>query len=48
MLVVGDNDRDEGVFEWTLCQRVGGHYDGYYFTSSIIRDGADWSVLPAH
>lgn len=30
---------DEAVFEWTLVQRLGGCYDGLWFTESLKHDG---------
>jgi len=45
VLVVGDGAREEAVYEWTLHQRLGGCYDGYWYTDSLICDGHDWKVL---
>eukprot|EP00878_Enallax_costatus_P005473 GHUV01005744.1.p1 GENE.GHUV01005744.1~~GHUV01005744.1.p1 ORF type:complete len:210 (+),score=12.84 GHUV01005744.1:182-811(+) len=40
--VIGAYGRDEGVFEFTMVQRLGGRYDGWWFTESLIADGVDW------
>jgi len=40
--VVGPYRKDEGVYEITMVQRLGGRYDGYFFTESLVADGNDW------
>ena len=42
--VVGPYRKDEGVYEMTMVQRLGGRYDGYYFCESIVADGNDWKT----
>lgn len=34
-------NNEEGVFEFTMVQRLGGRYDAYYFTDSLKRDNQD-------
>jgi hypothetical protein len=40
-----DGSRDEGTFVFTLSQRVGGIYDGYWFCDSLVADGNDWDWM---
>jgi hypothetical protein len=40
--VTGAYRKDEGVYEITMVQRLGGRYDGYWFTESLVADGNDW------
>lgn len=40
--VTGEGGHDEGVFEITMVQRLGGRYDGWWFTESLVADGNDW------
>jgi hypothetical protein len=40
--VVGTYRKDEGVYEITMVQRLGGRYDGWWFTESLVADGNDW------
>eukprot|EP00877_Chromochloris_zofingiensis_P001449 jgi/Chrzof1/11304/Cz05g31220.t1 len=45
VLIVGDRPADENVYEFTMIQRLGGIYDGYWFTDSLLSDNTDWDVL---
>lgn len=40
--VTGPYRKDEGVYEITMVQRLGGRYDGWWFTESLVADGNDW------
>jgi hypothetical protein len=40
--VIGTYRKDEGVYEITMAQRLGGRYDGFWFTESLVADGNDW------
>lgn len=42
--VIGTYRKDEGVYEITMVQRLGGRYDGYWFTESLVADGNDWKT----
>ncbi|GAX73268.1 hypothetical protein CEUSTIGMA_g722.t1 [Chlamydomonas eustigma] len=43
--VIGSNEREERVFEFTHVQRVGGRYDGYWFCDSVICDNASFEGI---
>ena len=47
-LVVGDHGKEEAVFQWTLCQLVGGMYDGYWKVERLENADADWTIVPGH
>lgn len=38
---------EERVYELTMVQRLGGVHDGYWFTSSLVAEGNDWSDVLA-
>jgi hypothetical protein len=38
---------EERVYEMTMVQRLGGVHDGYWFTSSLVAEGNDWSDVLA-
>lgn len=40
--VIGEYRKEEGVYEITMVQRLGGRYDGWWFTESLVADGNDW------
>ncbi|KAF8073191.1 hypothetical protein HT031_000852 [Scenedesmus sp. PABB004] len=42
--VRGEAGREQGVYEITMVQRLGGRYDGYWFTESLVADGNDWKA----
>ncbi|KAJ7540084.1 hypothetical protein O6H91_10G001100 [Diphasiastrum complanatum] len=39
VLVMGVRPGEEEIFEFTLVQRVGGNWDGYWLTESVLYDG---------
>lgn len=41
---VGPYRKDEGVYEITMMQRLGGRFDGFWFTDSLVADGNDWKT----
>eukprot|EP00775_Hariotina_reticulata_P011078 gene11078-11234_t len=43
VLVIGPYGKEQGVYEFTMIQRLGGRYDGYWFTETLIADDNDWS-----
>lgn len=45
MHVVGEHGHDENVYEFTMHQRLGGVYDGYWFTDSLVADNQDWQII---
>lgn len=38
---------EERVYEVTMVQRLGGVYDGWWFTSQLVAEGNDWSDVLA-
>lgn len=34
--------KEERVYEFTLVQRLGGIYDGYWFAESLVCDDSAW------
>jgi hypothetical protein len=38
---------EERVYEMTMVQRLGGVHDGYWFTSSLVAEGNDWTDVLA-
>ncbi|KAK4741708.1 hypothetical protein SAY87_025296 [Trapa incisa] len=41
--VQGARPEEEGIFEFTMVQRVGGSWDGYWLTESLLHDGNAFS-----
>lgn len=41
----GASEEHSCVYEFTMVQRLGGVYDGYFFTESLVADGNDWAFL---
>lgn len=45
--IIKRGGREEArTYEFTLVQRLGGVYDGIWFTQSLIADDADWNEQP--
>lgn len=45
LLVRGTNGVEQQVYEFTMAMHLGGRYDGYWFTQSLICDGIDQRSL---
>lgn len=45
IMVTGNTAKEQRVYEVTMKQRLGGYYDGYWFTESWTCDDIDWSTL---
>lgn len=43
--VTGDSAAEEALYEFTMVQRLGGVYDGYWFSESLVADGNDWQWM---
>ncbi|XP_062230418.1 uncharacterized protein LOC133928199 [Phragmites australis] len=41
--VQGSHPEEEGIFQFTMVQRVGGLWDGYWLTEGLINDGDAFS-----
>ncbi|KAE8718755.1 hypothetical protein F3Y22_tig00109991pilonHSYRG00020 [Hibiscus syriacus] len=41
--ILGSRPNEEEVFEFTILQRVGGSWDGYWLTESLLHDGDAFS-----
>ncbi|XP_024530642.1 uncharacterized protein LOC112346274 [Selaginella moellendorffii] len=44
--IQGARPDEEGTFEFTLVQMVGGSWDGYWLTESLIHDGEGLGTIP--
>lgn len=45
VLVTGYRQGEQGQFDFTMVRRLGGRYDGYWFTQSLICDALDEAGL---
>ncbi|KAK8660971.1 hypothetical protein V6N13_051875 [Hibiscus sabdariffa] len=41
--ILGSRPNEEEVFEFTMVQRIGGSWDGYWLTESLLHDGDAFS-----
>lgn len=41
VLVTGYRQGEQGHFDFTMIRRLGGRYDGFWFTQSLICDALD-------
>ncbi|KAM7256439.1 hypothetical protein ACFE04_012180 [Oxalis oulophora] len=39
--VRGSRPQEEEIFQFTMAQRIGGSWDGYWLTESVLNDGGD-------
>jgi hypothetical protein len=37
--IQGNRPEEEEIFEFTMFQRIGGSWDGYWLTESLLHDG---------
>jgi hypothetical protein len=45
VMVTGYRNGEQGSFDFTMVRRVGGRYDGFWFTQSLICDAVDETGL---
>lgn len=38
-----DSPAEEASYTFTMVQRQGGPYDGYWMTESVVADSVDWA-----